>query len=749
MPTGLKSAAMLLLAFMIVLLTSPASADDRRPPREAKSENGRFILRLRINRSTQESGAGCTAELYERLTERRTPRRIWREKLVNETAPAQILIHNSGRYVVTLDEFRRGGAAHAVVVYNEKGALQRDFDLRELLQKEDWQHVKTAERKLDWLTDAGCAFVDEPPQLTIRLKWGREIRIDLRTLEIAGREGSRAASAAGKDKQSKNKSNTHAQYDTAGIPPEILALFDAPAGDGDLASTAAGTTNPADAGAASQPTGAFSEEVYQALAQLQKLAQTAEDQRNSDLPGVISEDGSQNADAESIAAQNQLGAEVENSQYAGNSAAAGLGVPLPDPAHPVDYVAWVLAQTQTDGPDAAVVYQAARDQHVEWTGSEELLAAAQRGDPDALASPEINAWIDANREALATLRSATQYQYHGAIEISPEEQSMMGVLLPNLSSTRDLVRIGVLEAKQYELAGDYEAAALTYMDNLAIGSQVSHGATLIENLVGMAIHRVTSDSLLDSFAAAGADDNIDYGALADALEANYQPTQSLATSFQGERAMYFEMLQKTYDWNSDTNSYRVADSAPELITRTFGFLSEDSQQDASPIALAMCYSLGAIGFENMVSQANDYYDQVTNAAMLPYAQGKQELDRIEGQIENPGFRMRNPLMVSLLPSLRRCTQVAARNESARNAARLITNLKAYRQQFGAYPESLDVFGDSDMTYDAYGGGRFGYVHQGDDFELYSLGENGVDDGGVHDDRGEKNDMRFWPRPPKK
>ena len=44
--------------------------------------------------------------------------------------------------------------------------------------------------------------------------------------------------------------------------------------------------------------------------------------------------------------------------------------------------------------------------------------------------------------------------------------------------------------------------------------------------------------------------------------------------------------------------------------------------------------------------------------------------------------------------------------------------------------------------------EFVYHADGEDFTLYSLGGNGVDDGGIHDRSGDTNDVLFWPRPPK-
>lgn len=707
-----------------------AGADDeRRPLRDARSENGRYQLRIRTHRSAGESGACCYAELFERPNGKERPRRLWHEKLVNEVAPTRAVIHNGGRYVVTLDEFRRGGAAHALAIYDEKGAVLREYDLRELLRKDDWPHVKVEGRALEWLTDARFAFADEPPQFSIRLKWGREIRIDLRTGELADK----TTTATQRDGESESGASSRPgiRFDSADVPAEILALFDSVS---PITTTDSGST------ASDSYATSTSEAVLRALAKLQALAQISGLADRAGIDGIPVQAGLTNALAEIVPPDEKS---TENGEFAGNSATAGLGVPLPDPAHPVDYVAWVLEQTRTEGPSAVPLYQSARDLHVPWEGSDELRAAAVRGDPEALAAPEIVAWIEANQRALAALRSAVHYDYRGLLEVSPDDYSVVGILLPNLSTTRDLTRIVILEAKMHEQAGDYEAARRAYLDNFAVGVQISQGPTLIENLVGMAIHRATADSLLDSYAADYAE-RIDYLSLVDDLDETYRATRPIAECLQGERAMYFDTIQRTYEWNSDLNSYRVADSAPEMLGQILGYASD--RETVGPETLIMCYALGNVGFEKMIAQANDYYDRVTAAAMLPYPQGKYELERVEAQIDDPAFRLRNPLMATLMPSLRRCTQVAARNEAARNAVRLITNLKAYRQAYGRYPDSLDVFGESDVTFDPYAGGRFAYISRGDDFELYSLGENATNDGAPRDASGQSNYERYWPRP---
>jgi hypothetical protein len=100
----------------------------------------------------------------------------------------------------------------------------------------------------------------------------------------------------------------------------------------------------------------------------------------------------------------------------------------------------------------------------------------------------------------------------------------------------------------------------------------------------------------------------------------------------------------------------------------------------------------------------------------------------------------------MMPALGRYHTLHARAETTRRATTLAANIQAYRQQYGDYPESLDVFGDREFVVDPFTDQRFVYRREGDSFTLYSLGPNGVDDGGVHDRRARENDLRYWPRP---
>ncbi len=701
--------ACLLATALLAGSVTPSVARDRRPLREARSEDGRYHLRIDAGRGEYRR---CRATLFEQVAEQKRGRQKWRAKLVNEVAPGRALIRNDGRFVVTLDEFRRGGAAHAVVIYGERGKLLRDFGLRELLRGDDWGHVRVVRRAIEWLPEATFAFVDSPPQFVIKLAWDREIRIDLVRLEIVG--------------EPKAAATTQPQTSAAdeAIPPEILALL------------AAATSAPAD-GANRAPV-PVEEAVQRALLELHRLATLA----GVEVEGLASAAA---LAAASIARDAPSTAPSESAEgepgTAGNSATAGVPVPAPDPANPVDYVAWMREQTLTDGPSAVPYYQAAMDGAVKWEGDADLFNAALDGDPNALASPEIAEWLAANQDALDQFRAATDFEFRGMPMESPDG-TVIGFLLPHLSKMRSLAKAAVIEAGQLEAAGEVNAAMDRYLDVAAAGAHAGQGPTLIENLVGIAMQTLASEHALDSFARLE-DDEVDYVGLAETMADSYRPTRPVEETFQFERVMILDIIQRGYEWNPERESYRVSEDGLEQLSNTFGFTGV-----RGPGELALGFVLGNIGFEGMTEQINTHYDALTDAARMPYQQGREAFRDLDETIRDPSFSIRNPLLSMLLPVLSRATHLAARSESSRRATLLVTHLKAYRQQYGTYPDSLEVFGDAEMAVDPFTDLSFTYSRDGDDFVLYSLGGNGIDDGGVHDRRAEKNDVLYWPRPPK-
>ena len=734
----------LFLTMVLGVAAAEAVAQDRRPLREVRSENGRFVLRVQPGREGQKDTRGCRATLYERSRERRRDAKRWTSKLVNEVAPSLAHIRNDGQFVVTLDEFRCAGAAHAVVIYDAKGKRVKEFRLTELLRGEDWKHVRVRKRAVLWLPGARFEFVDEPEQFVITLKWKRQIRIDLKKLVVTDER------AAERDEQ------------VGEIPPEILALLGAAEDEQDLvaelqqilaqARASGEELSPeaqermraimAQLGAADVPeSGKLPQEVLEQLKEL-GLSPEASGASGAESPGETAEakpgeaEGAPPAGAgETIEAAPGQATDLF-AGAAGNSAETGVPVPVPNPADPVDYVAWVNEMAVVDGPSATPMLQAAMDKFAPFEADEALYGAALDGDPAALNSPEIAAWLEANQDAIQQFRDATQYEHRG-FPMHSEGGDLIGILLPHLGRMRDLTRATIMEARRAELDGRPDEALDRYLDTFVSGAQASQGPTIIESLVGNAIQAYSAGALLDSFVGPAAD-QIDYVQLAGRIEDSYPPLRPAEQSFQGERAFMMDVLQRMYTFDPETKTYSVGQKGIEYYN-SFEF-SDGDRPDASFVD-----ELNAIGFAGALEQANRHYDAMTEAFQSPYREGAQVMRALDESVSS-GEANRNPLMRTMMPALGRYYALHTRAETNRRASVLATNIMAYRQQHGDYPDSLDAFGDREFVVDPFTDQRFVYRRDGDSFTLYSLGPNGVDDGGVHDRRMRDNDVRYWPRP---
>jgi hypothetical protein len=109
----------------------------------------------------------------------------------------------------------------------------------------------------------------------------------------------------------------------------------------------------------------------------------------------------------------------------------------------------------------------------------------------------------------------------------------------------------------------------------------------------------------------------------------------------------------------------------------------------------------------------------------------------------------------LLPDLTRAWVLDIRGRCIRNATRLLYEISAYRDRTGRYPQSLDDLPAEvrqACATDPFSGKPFVYKLADGQPLLYSVADNGRDDGGRHDETwGKKNeafDYIFWPGQPR-
>ncbi|MCK4342744.1 MAG: hypothetical protein KAY37_13585 [Phycisphaerae bacterium] len=718
----------------ILLGTEVAAAEGQRPLREVQSENKHFVLRIEPGRPGR-AGRSCQATLFKRSERNQRGRKVWERALVNDVAPMAAFIRNDGRFLVTLDEYRCGGARHALVVYGAQGQLLRHFLLQDLLSKSDWEHVKVSRREVSWLKDARCAFADEQGRFIIELKWGRTVRIDLKMLQVVGEDGRPAGGVlAAIPAEVLLELLGHLEKDGEQIIAERLAeLAELSPEERAGAEAVAEQLSPEDQAGGLEEVAATEEEVPEVA--------LADDAAVAELPA---DDVATVAEAPAGVEPEVVDAEVSpdvvpdvEERSAEVHIYAGLEIPAPNPADKTDYIAWVNELGVVEGPDAAPIYDAAVAQLVNPDEQKDVLRAASHGDQDALASPELAAWLAENGTALDTFREASRYPAR-SWEHHTESGAVFDILLPNLSPMRQLAYGAVAEGRFLAAEGRPAEAAERFLDTLAAGHHISQGFTLIEDLVGVAMQALATEALLD-LVADPATAELDFMSLADEVEAAYSPARSSAVSIQGERAFFMDCTQRLWDVDPQTGRTVLnPEKAREFISMV-GVEDNDSPEGSSIMAEML-----QADYEQTVADGDSYYDTLTTAVSLPYPEASRQLEELEAELVDN--KDKSPLVRHLMPSLSRYHYIKVRGEANRRSALLVTNIQAYRQEYGEYPTALDVFAERDFAVDPFSNSGFIYRREGDSFVLYSTGGNLADDGGVHDRRGDTNDLVFWPRP---
>jgi hypothetical protein len=97
---------------------------------------------------------------------------LWSRPLLNDVAPAAVVVHPAGSYVVAIDNWaHRGYGAHAVAIYGRKGDLVRAFSLLDLLLPGEIARLEMSVSSVWWMNEA--AFDRDVLTLTVAQEGAR------------------------------------------------------------------------------------------------------------------------------------------------------------------------------------------------------------------------------------------------------------------------------------------------------------------------------------------------------------------------------------------------------------------------------------------------------------------------------------------------------------------------------------------------------------------------------------------------
>lgn len=439
--------------------------------------------------------------------------------------------------------------------------------------------------------------------------------------------------------------------------------------------------------------------------------------------------------------------------------------PLPDFTTPVNYAEWYARLCDQNTPDNA--YWAYSEfmpspldlnrQQNEWPALEIMYNRTDFTEPapwDPAKLPEWEASYQASKALLEKFEAASRHTGFGRpiqfrqadFDESPTGQPLLvGLLLPDLSAHRSLVKQTLGANWRIDESGKPSADKMMegWRTALSSANHMHQGATLIEQLVGTA-----EQSLVQSDARQALRQGVLKGKQLEealALLEHYDHDDfDVNRSIQGEHAMVLDLMQAMFKSDKPGDPPKPS---PEAIEKVLPLFGEDSKM------IPEIKAMKPADVKKTLNAFETYYAEAKQAMATGYPQVRtSDMDKMaERHIEV------SPLTKTLLPAFGRVQKIRARSEASRRATQLSYAVHIYKEQNGHWPQSLNELPDrfsQTMRTDPFTGGQFGYRVDENGPVIYSLSENGIDDGGRHSARwddeknGDSDDHVFWPVQPK-
>lgn len=417
-----------------------------------------------------------------------------------------------------------------------------------------------------------------------------------------------------------------------------------------------------------------------------------------------------------------------------------LRMPTPDPAQALvhlhntqlkDELAAMIKANGTAGHVSELDFD--RDQAV-YDLAEKLIDQSMVRPWTSEQVPALAKWARTNQQALDWLvEGAGRPGYYNPSPsmLSDENDSLVEMLLPGIQMLRTAARGLTARAMWHLGEGRTQEAWRDLRACHQIARHTKSGTTLIENLVGIAVESMASEGTQTLLHHGNLNSEAARQILAELQKMpQMQPLSESLTN--GERLAYLDCVT------------RLAKGEWDL--RDFQALIASDANDAVAFVTST-----KIDWNIVLEDGNRWYDRLADAVSLPRTERKSAIQKVTAEIERLGTAnsaamllgslfssntrshvMSDLLIMQFLPALDAVARAWDRSDTILDLNKVSAALAVYRAEHGHYPETLGELVPgilTNMPLDFYSGSSFRYQRNGDGYLLYSVFENGVDDGG--------------------
>ncbi|HUQ71724.1 MAG TPA: hypothetical protein VM165_19500 [Planctomycetaceae bacterium] len=362
--------------------------------------------------------------------------------------------------------------------------------------------------------------------------------------------------------------------------------------------------------------------------------------------------------------------------------------------------------------------------------------------------PQIAAMVAANEQPLAAMALAVQKpKYYRPMLVRNPNETLVSVLLPDIQESRDVARQLKCRAMWHLGEGRTVEAQQDLLTIHRLGGTIGRGATLIENLVGIAINSIASAG--DNVWAAHPDITAEQIAAYRQQVAALPPVCDMVRSIDlTERGMCMDVTQAIA-----RGRFSATDgSLGELLGPAIGNEDAGAWLDVGKLTNALVVM--SVDWNVTMQTLNRQFDdviksarQVDRAQRMALLNGfeeqlkvtKSETTSFKGIVSNViggsnsrGKTFGNVLGTLLMPAVRQALAAQDQSIARRDLTVVMLALAEYQHREGKFPDSLAALAPQYLAVvpdDLMSGKPFRYSSEGSSYRLYSVGRNERDDNG--------------------
>ncbi|PKL46165.1 MAG: hypothetical protein CVV39_07545 [Planctomycetes bacterium HGW-Planctomycetes-1] len=339
---------------------------------------------------------------------------------------------------------------------------------------------------------------------------------------------------------------------------------------------------------------------------------------------------------------------------------------------------------------------------------------------------QIKQWLDKNTEALNLIEQGTAMPYcwqtyHGELN---DSNSMLSILMPNLGKYRTLAHCLRWRAYLSAEDGQYEKAFADLLTAYTFGKHQKSKATLVENLVGMAIKSLSTGTCRTILSGHKIPTD-ELASFSNDLQAIVKDEDfTMTASFGFEKLFIYDEIQRCFT----SNRFGVEHLYPKRLVGLMGGF--DSAFGQLLVALYISFTHPTHPDKQETRQMADaYYDfWERTAAETPFELKERDLTKeVNALIKD------NILLEILAPAMQKVAIMSWRIKADAESTLSIIAILRFKQEKGRLPDDLQELITAgylkSLPMDPFSDKPLVYKKTQDGFTYYSVGQDFIDNGG--------------------